>query len=200
MTIASDVTAIIRVDLLETEPRVWRRFAVPVSTTLHGLHALIQAAMGWHDEHLWEFRIGERRYGIPDPEDDPGRPVSRASGTKLASIVKRHSDPFLYIYDFGDNWRHTVTLERIEDARPPIIYPAFIDGERRCPPEDVGGVAGYERFLDIMGDPADPEHAQTMEWFDDSQFDADDINHEMIQFRFGEIVKRTYARQGRSPF
>lgn len=189
MTTGEDI-AIVRVELAETE--VWRRFAVPVSTSLHGLHHLIQAAMGWHDEHLWEFRIGERRYGIPDPEDDLDPPLSRAGGTKLSSIITRHPDPFFYIYDFGDNWRHVITIEGVEDPRPPIIYPAFIDGERRCPPEDVGGVPGYERFLEIMRDPRDPEYASTLDWLGEP-FDADDINHQMIRFRFGEIVKRSFA-------
>lgn len=193
MTVGGDI-AIIRVELAETEPSVWRRFAVPVSTSLLGLHHLIQAAMGWHDDHLWEYRLGERRYGIPDPEDDLDPPLLEAGGTTLASIIERHSGPFLYVYDFGDNWRHVITIERVEDARPPIIYPAFIDGERRCPPEDVGGVSGYERFLEIMRDPRDPEYAEALDWLG-GPFDADDINHQMICFRFGEIVKGADFRQ-----
>jgi Plasmid pRiA4b ORF-3-like protein len=56
--------ATIRIELVDSDPLVWREVKVPTSITLKGLHDVIQAVMGWFDCHLWEFTIGERRYGL----------------------------------------------------------------------------------------------------------------------------------------
>jgi hypothetical protein len=48
----------LRIELEEVRPRVWRRVEVPVTIRLDRLHRVIQAAMGWENSHLWEFRRG----------------------------------------------------------------------------------------------------------------------------------------------
>src|SRR4051812_9517953 len=88
MPSAHDI-ALIRVQLDDAEPAIWRRFAAPVTTTLKGLHDLIQAAMGGQDYHLWEFEIGPHRYGDPDPEYQTNPPTQRAVGVKLAALIAR---------------------------------------------------------------------------------------------------------------
>ena len=85
-----------------------------------------------------------------------------------------------YDYDFGDGWEHDVVLEAIAPADPEGIYPWVLDGKRRCPPEDVGGMWGYQQFLEASNDPNHPEHDEMKEWwdgpFDPEEFDVQEIN------------------------
>ena len=89
-----------------------------------------------------------------------------------ASGVKR----FSYVYDLGDNWRHDVTVEEIGDGEPGMEYPAFVDGARRCPPEDIGGADGFMDFLEAVLDPTHERHPDMIGWyggpFDPIGFDA----------------------------
>ena len=156
----------LRVTLLEIEPAIWRRLLVPQSTTLTDLHHIIQAGFGWTDSHLHEFVIGGLRFGDPDLmedafEDDPR--ILSAADVRLRDFG-RGAEPFLYVYDFGDNWRHQVEIEERslpEDGRK---YPACIAGERSGPPEDVGGVTGYGEFLEAFHDKAHPDHRSLRQW------------------------------------
>ena len=192
MTTAFDI-ARIHVSLDDTQPPIWRRFATPVTTSLKGLHDLVQAAMGWQDYHLWQFDTAQRRYGVPDPDYVTAPPTIRASGVKIATLIARGELALTYTYDFGDNWRHTIRIEGIETAQPQLTYPAFIDGEGRCPPEDVGGTSGFEDFLDAAAKPRHPEHHTVLDWYGDP-FDPQDINRQMIDLRFGQIARRRRNR------
>ena len=134
----------ILIELRDLQPRIWRRADVPASSTLIALHDIIQVAMGWSDAHLFEFRIGDKVYGEPDPDDILyERTVYRAKGLRLKSLIDRGVDRFEYVYDFGDNWIHDIIIEGVRDGEADVDYPAFVDGARRGPPEDVGGRDGF---------------------------------------------------------
>ncbi len=60
----------LKVTLLDTKPPIWRRLLVPAGLTLETLHDVLQVAMGWTDSHLHEFRVGKKRFGVPDPDDE----------------------------------------------------------------------------------------------------------------------------------
>jgi hypothetical protein len=170
--------------LLNTDPLVWRRILVPDSYSIWDLHVAIQDAMGWQDCHLHEFRIahpqdGNVEYlGIPDPDllDDRSRVadwdvrLSDYFNWETASVAPTAS----YVYDFGDGWHHLVTLEAA-GAADSARLPRCVGGARACPPEDCGGVPGYEEFLDAIADPRHPEHAAMVEWsghaYDPDAFD-----------------------------
>ena len=129
---SAEKLAILRIELADIEPLVWRRVAVRSSTNLETLHKIIQAAMGWLDYHLWEFTVDDVPYGVPDPDDASwGRKVQRASTTKLAKVLDSGTKAFEYVYDMGDNWGHRVVVERIEPVEPDRLYPEFLGGERR---------------------------------------------------------------------
>src|SRR5260370_31806637 len=72
----------IEVTLLWTEPPIWRRLLVPADLTLADLHHVIQRAMGWEDDHLHEFQIGGKAYGVPRPPRRPFRPEAAVDGRK----------------------------------------------------------------------------------------------------------------------
>ena len=102
------------IELQEIEPRLWRRVDVPLSSTLLALHDIIQVVVGWTDSHLFEFVIGERVYGEPLPDDDFwDRRVCKAAGIRLKALVQRGVERCLYVYDFGDDWRHDIFIESV---------------------------------------------------------------------------------------
>ena len=131
-----------------------------------------------------------RRHARPGPRGDPGRlrlvelPPPRVRGrphplrrprprrglgrpakgrARTASTIAKEGESFRYTYDFGDDWKHKVTVEKIAPPDPGDV-PACIDGRRACPPEDCGGTWGYRELLEILADPTHPEHAERVEW------------------------------------
>jgi len=167
-------TEIMRIEivLVEAWPAVRRVVEVPDAASLAVLHEVVQEVMGWEHAHLHEFEVNGVRYGLPDPDFDPAFGAetldeSRASLTVLLNV----GDVAEYVYDFGDNWRHRLTVEAISTPERGVRYPRCVAGQGACPPEDVGGVGGYEQFLRALADPTDPEHAERVEWWGSDRFD-----------------------------
>ncbi|RMD71013.1 MAG: plasmid pRiA4b ORF-3 family protein [Gammaproteobacteria bacterium] len=177
---AKDQIYQIKVTLRHSKPPIWRRLLVPGDTTLHDLHRIIQIAMGWTDSHLHQFVINGEYYGIPSGDD--WYPVKDERKYRLAKVAGEQSK-FIYEYDFGDSWEHEIKVEKILPPDPKKSYPYCVKGKRACPPEDVGGIWGYEEFLEAMKDPAHEEHDTYVEWwgetFDPEAFDLDEVNREL---------------------
>lgn len=180
----------LRITLQDIEPKIWRRVDVPLSTTLMALHDIIQVVMRWTDSHLFEFVVGDRVYGEPSPDDeDFERKVYQAKSIRLKQLLERGVERFLYVYDFGDNWRHDVVVEGVRDGDADTDYPAFVDGARRGPPEDVGGETGFMDFLEAALNPTHEEHAQMIEWYG-KPFDPHDIDEQRIRMILGMFADR----------
>lgn len=164
----SPATYRLKVVLRGVTPPVWRRIEVSATTRLDELHEVIQAAFGWWNAHLYEFEIGRVRYGVPDL-DDIGPPTRRAAATVLAEVADEGAR-FRYRYDFGDGWEHDVTVESVTTTEPvdgPVPdapLPRCIGGGRACPPEDCGGPWGYRELLQVLADPAHPDHEARVAW------------------------------------
>jgi len=141
----------LKVTLLNTKPPVWRRILVDSGITLDRLHEVIQAAFGWWNCHLHEFEIAHRRYGVPDPDFDFGPPTIDERTARLTALVGEGAS-FHYTYDFGDDWRHKVTVEKVTPAGHGTTVPDCIGGRRACPPEDCGGPWGYQDLLESLSD------------------------------------------------
>lgn len=180
----------IRIELEGSDPLVWRSVDVPLSSTLTALHDIIQATMLWQDAHLFEFVVGEHVYGEPFPEDGVlDRKVSQAKNTRLKSLIDRGVDRFVYVYDFGDNWRHHIIIEAVRQGDDKTDYPAFVGGARRAPPEDVGGISGFEEFLQAVTDPRHVDHDRMLEGCGGS-FDPEDIDERHILMIIGNFAAR----------
>ncbi|TDO30008.1 pRiA4b ORF-3-like protein [Kribbella sp. VKM Ac-2527] len=180
-TIASPSTTYrLKVVLRGTKPPVWRRIQVPGTITLAGLHAVIQTAMGWTNSHLHEFEIAGRDYGEIDP--DAPEDLLEAADFTLEKVARK-GDKFDYLYDFGDGWRHQVTVEQVLPASDEPVTVQCLAGRRNCPPEDVGGTGGYEDFLEAYLDPAHEDHRRYRDWlgdgFDPDAFDRASINADL---------------------
>ncbi len=178
----------LRIELREVQPQVWRRLLVPDSLTLGRLHAVLQAAMGWHGGHLHEFRIARLRYGIPDEEgwqeDDPLYDERRY---RLKGFIETGARRFSYLYDFGDGWEHTIKVEDVVVPDSNRQRVRCVAGENACPPEDVGGPHAYLDFLAALKDPTHEEHASMTEWiggsFDPSAFEITDVNERLAEIK-----------------
>ena len=183
----------LRVTLLGTKPPIWRRVLVAGSCTLDQVHEVIQAAFGWWNYHLHEFEIDDRRFGVPDPDEDWGEPPLDERSAQLAGVAAAGSS-FRYTYDFGDDWRHQVVVEKVVLASTDLAVPACSDGRRSCPPEDCGGPWGYQQLLDILADPSHPEHDERVAWygslgpehFDPGDFAENLRNQQLARFDDGE--------------
>lgn len=177
----------LRMTLLDLDPAPWRELEVPLSMTLKGLHETIQAAFLWFDCHLWEFEIGERRYGLPSDDDFGGDKVYKASTARLSKLRDMAGQSFLYTYDFGDNWEHEIEVLSLFEMKAGDRLPRFVAGEWRTPPEDIGGVPGFEMFLEAITDPDHEEHDTLMDWYG-RPFDPKDTDEDLIRIQMGRLA------------
>ena len=173
----------LKVILDGSQPPIWRRLQVRGTTTLGRLHDILQTVMGWTNSHLHQFITGSGTYS--DPEFDPHGELEFQDehAVRLNEIVKAQGDHFGYEYDFGDCWQHDLIVEQIAESAPGVRYPICLAGERACPPEDCGGVWGFENFLEAIRDPSHPEHTEYLEWiggeYDPEAFDIGEINRRL---------------------
>lgn len=138
------------VSIKEIKPIIWRRLVVPKAFNFYQLHLVIQGAFGWTNSHLFQFSktglTDKESIGMPYPYAE--HIVHEAKDILISSLFKTPKAKQIYMYDFGDHWEHIVRLEAIEPNDP--YLPVCIHGENECPPEDVGGVSGYERKLECF--------------------------------------------------
>ena len=161
----------LKLALVGSKPRVWRRLLVAAETPLDELHHIFQIVMGWEHAHLHQFHAGGKRGGAAywpagmASLGEPDEPADEA-GVPLTALVAEPGDRLLYEYDFGDGWEHAVTLEKVlpADGKP---LPRCTGGRFTCPPEDCGGVWGYANLLEAMTDPDHPEHEEFEELYGD---------------------------------
>jgi len=174
-----------KITLLESNPPVWRRIQVQ-DCTLDKLHEHIQTAMGWTNSHLHQFDIKDKRYGDSDLLDDGFEDFECVDSTvtMVSDILPKTGKRFAfkYEYDFGDAWCHEVLYEGSPPLEKGKKYPLCLEGERACPPEDVGGVWGYAEYLAALANPKHECHDEYMEWsgpFDPVDFEPKKATREM---------------------
>lgn len=169
-----------------SKPPVWRKVLVPTQFSFDKLHQVIQAAFGWYDYHLYSFSPtgygSSPEIGLPDDEGWSDEEILNSKKVKLAEIFKVKGQRFTYIYDFGDNWVHKITIEDVLDQK--ATKAQLISGKGACPPEDCGGVWGYQNLVEVMGNPNHPEYGEMREWLgfdDDETWDVHEFNLEIAQ-------------------
>jgi hypothetical protein len=180
-----------KITLNEIKPPIWRRIQVPENYTFWDLHVAIQDAMGWLDYHLHQFEIVNPSYGMKEsigiPDEEFGDEVLPGWEQKIAKYFSPANKIAYYIYDFGDNWEHTVQLEKILPCEKNVRYPVCVEGNRACPPEDCGGIWGYHDFLEIIMDPGNEQYEEILEWVG-GEFEPEAFNPAEVIFT--DPVKR----------
>ncbi len=172
----------VSIDLKGVDPKIWRKIHVNSDVSLHELHHIIQISMGWTNSHLYSFIIDEIEYSLKDYDYD----THKYGNAKAYRIKEFKNEPIEYVYDFGDYWEHYVKiLKEIEGER--LLHPKCIEGEGTCPPEDVGGIHGFEEFKEIMKDKTHPERESYIDWygsvFNPYEVDLEGINKQFVNLQ-----------------
>ena len=128
----------LKISLTGTRPPCWRRVLVPGGIRLDALHTVIQIVMGWDDSHLHRFAMDGNRWSLPDPDPDEARYSKELDerAFRLHEVLTRVGASLEYLYDFGDEWRHKVALEKILPAAGGPRRPTCVGGSKPVPPED----------------------------------------------------------------
>ena len=174
----------LKITLKDIRPPIWRRVQVPSDITLGQLHWVIQLSMGWTNSHLHSFNIQGVEYGVPMPDlgfDEMDLRDEQA--VKLSRLVPGEKFKLSYPHDFRDATEHAVLIEKVLPTEPDVSYPVCIKAKRACPPEDCGGVWGYQEFLETIQDAEHPEHEEMLEWvggfFDPEEAELGEINAQL---------------------
>jgi len=192
-----------KITLQGIEPPVWRRIQISDLCNFWDLHVAIQDSMGWLDCHLHQFEMnhsiakGKEYLGIPDEDWSVGDIETLAGWEYQVRDYLVINKQFTYEYDFGDGWIHLIEYEGEQKKQPGEKYPLCLDGKRACPPEDVGGIPGYEEFVEAIKNPKHPEHEEFLQWvggkFNPNIFDAKKIKFDSPKKRWDQSFKNNTA-------
>jgi len=206
----------LRAWLVDSEPEVWRRLLVDPRLTLEQLHTALQHAFGWTNSHMHQFHEEDGRcYALPVPREfnfgpDGSSPTIDERRVLLVNVFDRADKIIAYEYDFGDSWIHAVQFEKTVESGA-VDYPGetfvvkgkglfsgkdraaiCLAGERRGPPEDCGGLYGYQHILELKAKPPHPtakkdaDDRELLEWlgeWDPDQFDLAEANQLLGRMR-----------------
>lgn len=167
-------------------PPITRTFQVDAVESFFDLHEIIQIVMGWENVHLFEFHVDQRRIGLLLDDEPAWTNDEGLEDSELVTIDEFHFQPgatFRYVYDFGDDWNHKITVSQL--VSEPTPTPICLSGQRSCPPEDCGGAPGYLSFLEAYRNPKHPNHAEVIDWiedFDPEEFDLEEVNQILVEY------------------
>lgn len=146
----------VRVVLRGIKPPIWRKVIVPSNISLRLFGDLILELMGWMGEHLNQLRKGDSYYAPAYQREEKLPPLFgrirnyNQEDFALGEILCEKGDTMVWEYDFGDGWEHDVRLSSIEEyTQGEARKKEFVSGKRTCPPEDCGGIWGYEELLEL---------------------------------------------------
>jgi hypothetical protein len=193
----------IKLSLEGSKPPIWRRLWLPAAISLADVHDVIQIAMDWQNDHLHHFIAGNYNSSsvvfFSDPIMLNGDDCLDEAEARLDALLVQPKAKLRYEYDFGDSWMHSLVLEKIlVQPSEEAAIPRCVTGKRACPPEDSGGLWGWQSIRGVLADPSHPEYEAYSETFDPDfdpeAFDAAAIN-KALNKRFAPKRKRAKAKK-----
>lgn len=172
------------ITIKEINPKIWRRLLVPSDMRLSDFHKVIQTSFGWTNSHLHQFIKNDTCYTRRMQDDDYWDELENVDyhNMKIFSLLYSKREKMIYEYDFGDSWRHEIILEEILPPNEGFKYPLCLDGARSCPPEDCGGVWGYQNMMKILKKPKHEEYESYIIWLD-GKFNSEYFNKDKVNKR-----------------
>ncbi len=169
---------LLRIELKDFKPAIYREVLVAPDITLRAMHKVIQAAMGWENAHLYTFALplratesfwkipNLRKWQKPNP-DSWGEAMGNDAKVRLCELLIAPKQRLLYLYDFGDEWLHTITLLAFSEAHVPL--PHLLKAQNGCPPEDCGGPPGAENWAAAWYDATHEDHETALDMFGEQE-------------------------------
>lgn len=194
---------LVRIKLKNAPVDVWRELVVPSNISLEMLAYVLLDAMGWEHEHLYQYEgkdnnIYLNAIQIKMQEEDFMFFGGRASyndseKVSLEMVLQPKSGRIKFEYDFGDSWVHELWVKKdrvYEEGEEPVVK--LLKAKGACPPEDCGGVWGYEDLLYLNQKKSKTsEEKERLAWYGIcSGFDPDDSELEFLQEDVDELWKR----------
>lgn len=184
----------LKITLKGTEPAVFRTVQIPSTINFLDLHYIIQVVMLWENSHLHEFKFKDYRISqlFEENDEDWAEGVIDSRDVIVGDVISK-GDKLIYEYDFGDSWIHEIKVEKELPNVPEMFFPRCIDGAMQSPPEDCGGIYGFQNLVELMNGEKNDEYEEMVEWlgepFDPTEFDMDMIN-EILADLFREKKKK----------
>ena len=170
-------------------PPIWRTLKLSSQMTLDTLHYAIQGSFGWDNSHLHAFNLSRsERYSDNTSFDmeEFGTEEGKSHKFRLSALILRKIKKMTYDYDFGDSWHHEIKIVAVNPLEKPLKYPECLEGELSGPPEDCGGIWGFENFKEVMSDPKHEEYESMKEWygerFNPEKFSIRDANRGIREY------------------
>jgi hypothetical protein len=136
------------------ESDIWRSIAIRGGQTLHDLHEIIFTAFDRDDQHLYSFYIPDgtiknkniriivksgTEYTHPFHAQETnnlyGRSPENAAAQTIESLGLEKKQKLFYLFDFGDEWWHEITVEEITGTADHQPYPRILKKNGQSPPQ-----------------------------------------------------------------
>lgn len=189
----------VRVALRYSDPKIWRRFQLPIYVSLTVLHDIIKVAFDWDGSHMSAFYIGRESYMADFGWGEFDESLPHSDFLSLQDVIDKKARQVRYIYDFGDTWEHSISFGKVRVIDTPMTAPELLGGARTAPIEDCGGFYTYERYIEMLND---PDYEKTHEYdeedpawwmkdtgFDPERFDEDGLREELKKISLYEPNK-----------
>ncbi|MFB9055353.1 plasmid pRiA4b ORF-3 family protein [Mariniflexile ostreae] len=188
-----------------SKPPIWRKVKVNENLTFLDMHLITQGVFNWQNTHLFQFspngwgstpRLQQKLEGeegwdeVPFSKSNtwPYNERYDANKIKLKEYFKQLKQKIVYIYDFGDDWKHSIELVEITDET--IIVPLCLGGKGTAPIEDCGGIWGYYNMVEALNDKKHPDNKDFREWLDfekNEKWDLNEFDLKDVQERLRDI-------------
>ncbi len=195
----TDMIFILKISLKGLEPEIWRSIEVPAYITLDRLHDLIQIVMGWEDTHSHQFESNQQIFLDTSGNVNYGK---EEGYVQVRELISSESKKLTYVYDLDDHWEHEILLTNhyLDDSWEDEEYdegyqfqPVCLDGKGTCPPESVGGIAGYLNFCKIMKNQSHKEYQNQLKWYQEmswkKKFKEDDFNVDIVNYQIARYMR-----------
>jgi hypothetical protein len=153
------------------------------------MHHVVQTVMGWENRHLYEFTINNLRFADSRLVDEDFEDITDVKTVLLEDVFPQTGTTAIYLYDFGDGWKHKLELIEISNAPQNELLPSFVSGQNACPPEDCGGVYRYRELLEILTDTSHEEYESIVEWLG-PKFNPNKLNRIKIEKELGILAAK----------
>ena len=113
--------------------KVWRLIALPADNTLADLLGWVLRSFKFDDDHLCRFTYIDR-FGCAVEINDPRMGESSSTvQTPVGTLPLEPGQTMDLLYDFGDSWEFTITLERVEPPGSRIKAPRIMESHGKAP-------------------------------------------------------------------